>query len=186
MSIDDLSAAGGATAARTRLLAPPHLALLEEPLEFIHADHFRQRSLCVALRRMGELGVAERNEADEIVSFMQRDLDLHHADEDADLFPALRRRALAVDELGPVLGRLSEDHIRTAPLVASIVAALSGRDDPVVLSPAVRKAMLTYAASEHRHLALENGIVLAIARIRLTRKDRLKISAAMKARRGIA
>jgi hypothetical protein len=45
--------------------------------------------------------------------------------------------------------------------------------------------MLAYATGEHRHLAAENGIVLAIARIRLTRGDLAKMSRSMKQRRGL-
>jgi hypothetical protein len=45
--------------------------------------------------------------------------------------------------------------------------------------------MKAYAASEHRHLAMENSIVMAIARIRLKSADLAAISQAMKQRRGV-
>ena len=46
--------------------------------------------------------------------------------------------------------------------------------------------MQAYASSEGGHLAIENGIVLAIARIRLTRGDLGAMARGMKARRGVA
>jgi hypothetical protein len=45
--------------------------------------------------------------------------------------------------------------------------------------------MLAYAASEYRHLSVENGIMLVIARKRLTAADIKAIARAMKARRGV-
>ncbi|MGL4241930.1 MAG: hemerythrin domain-containing protein, partial [Beijerinckiaceae bacterium] len=115
------------------------------------------------------------------------DVAIHHEDEDNDLFPALRRRALPQDALGPVLARLAEDHRRNEGMVADIVVALTARqgDDPVVFDKASREVMAAYAFAEQRHLAMENGVVLAIARVRLTRADVRAMSAAMKARRGV-
>ena len=160
-------------------------ALLDEPLEYIFADHFRQRSLCAALKRYAAEGSAPPAEARDAVSFLTQDLDWHHHDEDDDLFPALARRALPEDDLDLALARLEEDHRRGVPMVRAIVEALAaeGAGDRIKLGRAARDVMRAYAASEHLHLAIENGIVLAIARIRLTRRDLAAISASMKARR---
>lgn len=162
-------------------------ALLDDPLEYILADHFRQRSLCAMLRQFAGQGFAPRREADQIIAFLGRDLEIHHADEEEDLFPVLRRRALPEDDLGAALARLTADHRQSGPMAEAIVDALAARpaDDPVLLPPAIRELMLAYAASEHRHLAVENGIVMAIARIRLKRSDLKAISRAMKFRRGV-
>lgn len=43
-----------------------------------------------------------------------------------------------------------------------------------------------FAVSVNRHLAIENSLVLAIARVRLSAKDLAAISRGMKARRGVA
>lgn len=163
-------------------------ALLEEPLNYIFADHFRQRSVCVALKRFSTSGRALRREADMVIAFLEHDLRLHHEDEDEDLFPAVRRRAMAEDALGAVLARLTEDHRQSGLMVSAIVTALAARldQDPVRLDQQAREIMQAYAASEHRHLALENGIVMSIARIRLKPADLHSISVAMKKRRGVA
>jgi hemerythrin-like domain-containing protein len=176
------------TAADTPIVETMPYGLLEEPLDYIFADHFRQRSVCVALKRFSASGQAPRREADMVIAFLDRDLRLHHQDEDVDLFPAVRRRALVEDELGAVLARLTEDHRQSELMVSAIVAALAARpdEDPVKLDRQAREIMQVYAASEHRHLALENGIVMSIARIRLKPVDLHGISAAMKKRRGLA
>jgi hemerythrin-like domain-containing protein len=169
------------------VLEPMPTPLLDEPLEFIFADHFRQRSLGVALKRIAAVGEVSRSEADAIVGFISHDLRLHHQDEDEDFFPVLRRRKQPEDDLDAALDRLEEDHRRSGPVERRIVAALASQPDaPVVAVPrSVRQTLLDYAAREHRHLAVENGIVLAIARIRLTKQDLNAMSAGMKARRGI-
>ena len=58
-------------------------------------------------------------------------------------------------------------------MIEAIVAILpSGRaKGPSGWDPRARKLLMAYATSEHHHLAAENGIVLAIARVRLTRGD---------------
>ncbi len=167
--------------------APPPFALLDEPLAYIHAAHLRQRAVCAVLRRFAIDHVASRAEADRMTAYLTGDLRLHHEDEDLGLYPLLRRRALAADGLGVTLARLSEEHRQGAALADMIVEALSAKpaDDTVHIGTASGEAMQAYAASEMRHLALENGVVLALARIRLTRPDLKAISRDMKQRRGI-
>jgi hemerythrin-like domain-containing protein len=176
------------TPTETPIVEAMPYALLEEPLDYIFADHFRQRSVCVALKRFAASGRAPRREADMVIAFLDRDLRWHHEDEDEDLFPAVRRRTVAEDDLGAVLARLTEDHRQSELMVSAIVSALAARpdQDPVRLDQQSREMMQVYAASEHRHLALENGIVLSIARIRLKPADLNGIRAAMKKRRGLA
>ncbi len=164
------------------------LSLLDEPLEYVLADHSRQRSVCAMLTRFSETHLASRSEANRMIAFLTLDLRLHHLDEDEDLFPALSRRLLPEDGLGAVLARLGEDHRRSEEMIDTIVDMLAQHpaDDPVRLSTGACQLMSAYTCAEHRHLAIENGVVLAIARIRLTRGDLRKISDGMKARRGVA
>ena len=166
---------------------PPSFALLDEPLAYILAAHLRQRAVCAVLRRFATDRIAGRTEADRMIAFLTGDLRLHHEDEDLDLYPALRRRALPADGLGVTLARLGEEHRQGAAVADFIAEVLSARpaDDIVHIDAAAGQAMQAYAASEVRHLALENGVVLALARIRLTRPDLRAISRGMKARRGV-
>lgn len=162
-------------------------SLIDTPLDYILADLSRKRSVCVALKRFAHEGKIARSEADMVIAFLDQDLPLHHEDEDHDLFPAVRRRALPADDLGTVLARLSEGHRLSDVMVHAIVDILAATpgDDPVRLDRQAREVMQAYAASEHRHLAMENGIVMAIARIRLKPTDLKAISQAMKLRRGV-
>lgn len=169
--------------------APPlTFALLDDPLAHVQAAHLRQRATCAILRRLAAERVVCRGEADMITAYLTRDLRQHHEDEDLDLYPALRRRALPEDGLGITLAQLGEEHRQGEAMADGIVETLSARpaDDRVHIDIAASEAMQAYAARELRHLALENGVVLALARIRLTRSDLKAISRAMKARRGVA
>ena len=168
-------------------LAPPPLDLLDQPIDYLLADHFRQRSLCAALQTIAENKQASRQIADAIVAFLMVDLDRHHLDEEDALFPALRRRLRPVDDLGVILARLIEDHRHTEAMREGIVEALA-RDpaaDPVAVGQAAAELMVAFSGSERRHLAIENGIVMVIARKRLTADDLKAISRRMKMRRGI-
>lgn len=192
MTIRDPAPAGatptiGATGASPMpLVEAMPLSLLDEPLAYIFADHFRQRKICSALRRFALAGKVDRREAEAVAAFLNHDVQLDHEDEEKDLFPAVRRRARPEDNLGAVLARLLEDHRLSKPVIDQIVAELSYQPAQVVnVGSATRELMQTYSTSESGHLALENGIVLAIARIRLTRGDLDVMARGMKDRRGV-
>lgn len=174
-----------AAAQNAPVVEPLPVSLLDEPLDYVLADHDRQRRVTAALRRFADQGTASRAEADGVARYLRHDLEFHHADEDQDLFPAVRQRAAPADELGDVLSRLSRDHQQTAQAVSELLDILGAGGDPVTFSSEARDAMRTYARREHRHLAIENGIVMVIARRRLTAHDLRRISQGMKARRGV-
>lgn len=172
----------------TTRLRPLPVMLLDDPLEYLAADHTRNRIVTSAVARFGEGRAVRREEAIAVAGFLARDLGLHHLDEEEDLFPCLRKRSLPGDDLDPILERLEEDHKRSASIVSKIVEALSAPDsnDTVSLGRTTCKAMLTYADQKRRHLAIENAVVLVLARIRLTPKDLSVMSRHMKLRRGIS
>jgi hemerythrin-like domain-containing protein len=163
------------------------LAVLDEPLDYIHADHSRKRKICAALLEMASARNTSRRAADQITAFLTGALKLHHADEDESLFPALRRRLVPEDNLGDVLARLGEDHRRSKAMIETVAKVLTQNPaaDPVRLSTGEYELLQVYANAELQHLALENGVVMGIARIRLTRSDLRSISEGMKSRRGV-
>ena len=169
------------------LCVPVAFALLETPLEYTVAAHLHHRLACARLRGLGRQRIVGRAEADLAIAYLTGDLRLQHDDEDIDIYPALRRRARPADDLGDVLARLNADHRRAGAIADNIVASLASSHDgdPVHMNAAFAEMMKGFAASELRHLALENGIVLPIARIRLSGLDLLEISNSMKARRGV-
>ena len=169
------------------MATPPPRELLDQPLDFIFAEHVRHRCILTKMRALGDGEPVSRDDADLIGNYLKFDVALHHRDEDDDLFPLVRKRALPADSLGDVLDRLGNDHSHIEPLIARIVSLLGtlAVTDPIVLTLPKRRLMQDYVRSEHRHLAIENGIVLVIARKRLTPVDLKTLSHAMKARREV-
>jgi hemerythrin-like domain-containing protein len=165
---------------------PPEL--VAEPLDYILADHVRQRAVCTLLRGFVAAKRARAEDARLVLDYLTHDLKLHHADEEKDLFPMLRRRALPEDELDKVLDRLAEDHRRSEVLIDDIMRHLSQAavNGEIPLRAPAREALEAYAAAEHRHLAIENAVVMTIAGVRLHRSDLKALARNMAARRGLA
>lgn len=166
-------------------LQPLPDALLADPLAYISAEHSRHRLVCSALGRFASALAIEKDIVGKIVVFLLEDLPIHYRDEDEDLFPLLRLRGKAADNLGPILSRLAEEHqasLRSSATIAKLLARRLDANDRV--SRRVADLMLAYASEERRHLAIENGIVMVIARKRLNGSDLAALSRGMRARRG--
>lgn len=168
-----------------RIVAPIGADLLDAPLEYVLADHARQRNACAALQRFAAQRFAAAAEAEELSAYFADDLALHRRDEEESLFPALRRRARKEDGLDDTLTQLQAEHGEASAMERAIVNALRqpAEEGAVALKPATRSLMRRYVKREHRHIAVENGVVLVIAGIRLNAAELKIMSAAMKARR---
>lgn len=155
-------------------IEPPALALLNDPIDFFFAEHFRQRTVCNLLEVLAKAEPLDRAMADEVLSFLKHDLPLHVQDEEEDLFALLRRRCLPEDGIEQVLATLSAEHAADRAMAETIVTGLQqvlrGRAS-VARRTRLRRAMRDFARNERRHLALENAVMLPLARRRLADKD---------------
>ncbi|WP_340116736.1 hemerythrin domain-containing protein [Pelagibius sp. 7325] len=167
-------------------IEPTSVALLSDPLDFFFAEHFRQRKLCNLIE---QVALAERLDpllAAEVFAFLQHDTVLHVQDEEQDLFPLMRRRCPPEDEIERVLSALTAEHAGDRHLAAIVIEGLQTalRDAQAVSDlPGLREAMVDFARNERRHLALENSVVLPLARLRLTPDDLVQLSARLLQRR---
>lgn len=162
--------------------------LMHEPLNWLFAEHFRHRQLCRAIDRLASGGAFDGARIRRVLDFLRHDLPLHVIDEEEDLFPLLRRRSQPGDELEKVLGVLSAEHKadvdKAAAVCGHLEEALERRRAPGHDLKA-RKALTEFAVQERRHVALENAVVLPIARLRLGEADLRTLSLRLAARRGI-
>jgi iron-sulfur cluster repair protein YtfE (RIC family) len=161
--------------------------LIREPLEFLFAEHYRHRQMCRALEQLSVHPVFDGSALTEVEAFIGRDLALHVRDEEEDLFPLLRRRCAPEDEIDAILGVLSEEHAADERLAASAREALKKamvRGVPIPMVEGGALALQHLAEQERRHLALENAVVMPIARLRLTAVDKEALSKSLAARRG--
>jgi hypothetical protein len=166
----------------SRAVTPP-LNPEDCPLEALREVHFLQRQFCLDMEALAETTKARPALARAVLTNLCRDLPLHHADEDAGLFPLLRERARNEDAIEPLLDRLSADHDAIAAARQPLLTALSCLADGALPAPEDRAALRALAQAKLRHLTIEHAIILPLAQFRLTVADRRQLIAAMATRR---
>jgi iron-sulfur cluster repair protein YtfE (RIC family) len=167
--------------------APPD-SQLAEPLEYIFAEHFRQRVLCNVLDEIADQKQPDRDLIASVLRFLRADLASHIFDEEQDLFPLLRKRAKPDDRIEDVLGRLCQEHSADkldAELISDGLREALATGVRGGLPSSLTELLHRFAANERNHLTLENAIVLPLARVRLTADDLHNMAKRMAARRGI-
>lgn len=168
-------------------LEPLPRELLREPLDYILADHVRQRVLCVLCEQMAAAEYLDAAVAEDVVAYLKTDMIAHVIDEEEDLFPLIRRRAEEGDDIEDVLSRLSGEHATEQGLAQAIVQGLESAlaQSEVGLGDALRSELRQFAQNERHHLAIENATVMPLARIRLSDSDLRGLAARMAARRSV-
>ena len=172
----------------TDLIETIPTSLLREPLEWFFAEHFRHRQLCLMIDRIAGATVFEETIVSVVADFIRRDLPLHIIDEEEDFFPLLRRRCLAEDKIEEILGILSSDHkadMATAANVSQLLSRSLQEKSALGLDQSAQRVLRAFSDQERRHLALENAVILPIARLRFSDADLKALSDRLAARRGL-
>lgn len=159
---------------------PPGLE--ETPLDFLFADHHRQRQAVEILLRLAD-GEYNKTGVRNLIVFLKHDLPLHIADEEHDLLPLLRQQCRPEDDIDTLVERLTGEHEGDESAAREVISLLKGLADGKPLSEEDRGAIRSFAAHLRRHLALENGVLLPIARVRMSAESLKLLSKRMKARR---
>ena len=171
-----------------RRIAPLSDELLSRPLDFLLADHLRQRRVWDLIEEVATAVELDAALVAEILGFLRVDLAHHVLDEEEYLFPLLCKCCQPEDEIDAVIAQLRDEHSAdergARDLIAALEALVDG-DRPAAEDPGLRVALLAFAQHQRRHLALENSIVLPIARLRLKSRDLAPLARRMMARRGI-
>lgn len=162
--------------------------LLQEPLIWFFAEHYRHRDLCARLLSAMQSVVFDEPALREIYRFLDEDLPLHVIDEEDDLFPLLRRRCEPDDQIGKVLGMLSAEHandMSEAAAVKQMVATALAEQRGLACYKNAVQVIEPFCFQQKRHIAVENAVVLPIARHRLTVEDLDNLARRLAARRGL-
>lgn len=85
--------------------------LLQDPLEYMKADHFRQETMRAMLGEAGARSLPP-DALTAAMAYMEEELPRHLADEDDDLFPLLRGHAPERSPLHDVIAVLTDGHAR--------------------------------------------------------------------------
>jgi hemerythrin-like domain-containing protein len=162
--------------------------LFREPLEFIRADHYRQRQVCAVLDDIARHAApeSEREAARLALDYLERQLPLHIADEEQDLFDRLRACCLPEDGIEDMLHMLHGEHAREDRLAQELLPALRrvAEGIPPQDTGAFRRIAATFSETQRRHIAWENDFLLPLARRRLRPADIAEFGRAMAVRRG--
>lgn len=169
-------------------IEPMPAELLKEPLVWFFAEHYRHREVCKQLLSFSTSVEFNEGAFQEVEQFLEVDMPLHIVDEEDDLFPLLRRRCDPDDRIENVLGILSGEHasdMHHAPdLIAIIKKALTDKRGLAAYCE-TEDIIPPFCQSQKRHIAVENAVVLPIARLRLTEDDLKGLGQRLAARRGL-
>ncbi len=163
-------------------------ALLAEPLNWLSAEHDRHRQYCRLIEEVALAPTVMDEATQDLLIFFHHDLPLHIRDEEEDLFALLRQRCEPEDDLERILNSLSADHrsdMDTVDTLTGHLEAALARRQPISADPEVQRQFIAFVAHERNHVALENAVILPIARLRLTQADLDRLCRRMVARRGL-
>lgn len=147
-----------------------------DPIDVLFGDHYRIRAMLTLLQDCARAAMSARVRTDllhALATFLQIDLRRHLADEEAFLFPLLQRRLSHSDLLDPSIRELLIDHAAMRSLASDLAeqaTQLQGQADPMPPS-AFRRTAAAFAAAKQQHIALENAVILPLARARLGHAD---------------
>ena len=158
------------------------------PLDWFAAEHERHREICSMMRDLAGARDVLPEPLAAVAQFLRQDMPRHLAEEEQELFPLLRKRAQPEDDVDQVLGRLCAEHggdrARAADLERAVARCLAAREPPAQ-DPQFAAALASFATHELQHLALENAVVLPLARLRLTARDLANLRRRLAARRNV-
>ncbi|WP_166416239.1 hemerythrin domain-containing protein [Cochlodiniinecator piscidefendens] len=164
---------------------PTSLAILAQPLEFIHDDHLRERHICAMIDEIAQHHMKE-GAVRAVLNFLTNELPLHLQDEEEDIFPLLMRRCEPEDEIELAISKLTVDHAHAGADIPKIVEILEKLDAEGAKPNETESSVLThFIAHSRRHLILENAVILPLARARLTDADLNNLSIRMGQRRSV-
>ena len=166
-------------------LLSPSAPDFNDPLGLLAACHQRILGFCDLLERLGPwidtngLDKEALDGARSVMRYFSTAAQLHHDDEELDLFPLLRDDAT----LNTLLNRLQQEHRdlerHWARLAKQLDALLRHDYDRA----AYRAAMTPFCAAYRQHIHAENDAILPWAEERLSEEQRMTLGQSMAARR---
>lgn len=147
-----------------------------DPIDVLFGDHYRIRAMLTLLQDCARATMSSRVRADlsrALATFLRIDLRRHLADEEECLFPMLQRRLNHSDLLDPSIRELLDDHAAMRTLAADLAEQATQLQYRSDLKPSAtfRRVAAAFAAAKQQHIALENSVLLPLARERLGYAD---------------
>lgn len=156
--------------------------LIDNALEFIFAEHQRQREASAILLKVAE-GAFNHQGIVRLTEFFKIDLALHICDEEEVLFPLLRKHCTKEDDVDAIIDRLVKEHLGDITGRGDVITILTDLLAGKPLDDSAKQRLSSFSEHVRQHLALENATLLPIARVRLGTKELRLLSKLMKQRR---
>ncbi len=156
--------------------------LIESPIDFLFAEHHRQRQAANILHLIAN-GEFNKAGVTKLFEFLKTDFAIHVADEELSFFPLLQQHCLPEDNIGELIARLAEEHQKDEATVERVISVLNSLLSNEKLNQKTCGAIRNFAEHILQHLALENAVLLPIARARLDNEALGVLSGMMKERR---
>jgi hemerythrin-like domain-containing protein len=173
-----------------QLIEPIDPNLFCRPIEYLQAEHYRQRIVMQHLEFLTrwDRGPTWQAVARGALRYLTEDLALHIADEEQDLFPLLRRRARPDDGIKSIMAVLTAEHGGDEAMASAVIRELELLVATPRATPSGRfhGAVRAFVETQRRHLSWENAVVLPLAAKRLSRADQRRLGEAMAKRRRVA
>jgi hemerythrin-like domain-containing protein len=156
--------------------------ILDAPLDYFLAEHHRQRQAASQLLAIAD-GACDPGGVKRLLEFLEEDFARHIAEEESAFFPLLRSVCLAEDVVEALLSRLALEHGQDESVgdqVFDILRALGAGKKP---TPVDASRLRYFAEHLKRHIALENAVLLPLARARFTPEKERALAAILRERR---
>ncbi len=172
---------GGQNFPEPWVIEPMPLNLLEAPLDFFFADHYRQRQAALMIQLIAD-GEFDRQGVVDLIDFLEVDFVLHVGDEELGFFPILRQCCSTEDDIDSLLKRLADEHKADEAIGDEALTILKRRLAGDELSPEDCRRLRVFAEHIRQHLAVENAVLLPIARLRMDANSLETLSMILKQR----
>jgi hemerythrin-like domain-containing protein len=163
-------------------IEPPSPELLESPIEFLFVEHNRQRQAANILHLVAD-GEINKAGVKKLIDFLETDFAVHVADEELCFFPLLLQHCPPEDNIDKLIERLADEHKKDEATVTGMTTVLNDVLTGHKLNDKAVRTVRGFAEHILQHLALENAVLLPIARARLNEKALCALSDMMKERR---
>jgi hemerythrin-like domain-containing protein len=162
--------------------------LLRSPIDFLMAEHYRLRAVLNHLDWLARepVDAAWGRVAAAVLAYFSKDHPWHGDDEEKDLFPLLNMRCPDDAAIRPVLEVLASEHESDDVLATAVRSTMEARLEGPSGEPgsSLQIAIKAFTATQRRHLAWENAVVLPLARRYLVEDDLRVLAERMARRRG--
>ncbi|GJL94564.1 MAG: hypothetical protein DHS20C05_09690 [Hyphococcus sp.] len=173
----DQSILGGAPWA----LDPIKPELMDEPIEYFFAEHYRQRQAADALILVAN-GEYDKQGVERLINFLERDYARHVGDEEVGFFPLLRQQCIPEDNIESLIKRLCDEHKNEENIGKDVLALLKELQTGATMSVEKKRKLRVFAEHTRQHLAVENAVLLPIARVRMDEGSLKALSVILKQR----